>query len=72
MATNLAIDDELLNEAKLVGGFKTKRETVAVALQDFIQKRKLEEFLALRGTIEFDPDYNYKNLRRNRRHENSN
>ena len=28
MATNLALNDELLREAQKIGGFKTKRETV--------------------------------------------
>jgi len=37
MATNLSIDERLLAEAKELGRFKTKRETVNTALQEFIQ-----------------------------------
>jgi len=36
MATNLAIDDALILEAQKVGKFKTKKETVTVALKEFI------------------------------------
>lgn len=66
MATNLLIDETLLNEAKKLGGFKTKRETVNRALQQFIQQRKQLEILSLRGLIEFDPQYDYKAARRKR------
>ena len=40
MATNLAIDDSLLNMALQLGGLKTKKDTVNTALQEFIQKLK--------------------------------
>jgi len=63
MATNLAIDDALLSLAQKVGGLKTKKETVNVALKEFIQRRKQEEVIKLFGTIEFDPAYDYKQLR---------
>ena len=36
MPTNLAIDDRLLEEAQKVGGHRTKKETVTVALQEYI------------------------------------
>ncbi len=63
MATNLAIDDALLSLAQKVGGLKTKKETVNVALKEFIQRRKQEEVIKLFGTIEFDPSYDFKQLR---------
>ena len=34
MATNLALDDDLIWEAKSVGRHKTKNEAVTVALQE--------------------------------------
>jgi len=34
MATNLDIDDRLLNEALRMGGHRTKKETVTEALQE--------------------------------------
>ena len=39
MATNLKIEDRLLNEARKMGGFKTKRESVNRALTEFIEHR---------------------------------
>ncbi len=63
MATNLAIDDKLIEEAKRVGGHKTKKEAVTVALDEYIRHRKQLEILDHFGTIDFDPDYDYKKMR---------
>ncbi len=63
MATNLSIDNELLNTALEVGGLKTKKDTVNLALEEFIQRRKADEIISLFGTIEYDREYNYKNMR---------
>lgn len=60
MATNLAIDDALLEEARRVGGHKTKRATVTEALHEYIQKRKQCAIVELFGTIDVDPAYDYK------------
>jgi Arc/MetJ family transcription regulator len=64
MATNLAIDDSLLVEAQKAGGLKTKKDTVNLALKEFIARRKQEEITALFGTIEYRPDYDYKRARK--------
>ncbi len=66
MPTNLAIDDELLDQALGIGGFKTKRETVNEALREFIARRQRLELVKLFGTIEYDPRYDYKKERRAR------
>jgi Arc/MetJ family transcription regulator len=66
MATNLAIDEQLLDQALTVGGCRTKRQTVNEALREFIQRRKRLELLKLAGKVEFDPRYNYKQERRAR------
>ena len=66
MATNLKIEDRLLNEARKMGGFKTKRETVNRALAEFIEHRKQLQILDLEGGVEFFEDYDYKRLRRTR------
>ena len=39
MATNLKTEDRLLNEARKMGGFKTKRESVNRTLAEFIEHR---------------------------------
>ena len=64
MATNLAIDPGLLDEAHRVGGHKTKKATVTEALREYVLRRKQLEILDLFGTIDFDPDYDYKEQRR--------
>ncbi len=60
MATNLAIDDKLLTEALLIGGFKTKKDTVNHALREFINRRKQLEIVELFGSLDPDADYEYK------------
>ena len=60
MATNLAIDDKLLERAKRAGGFRTKKETVTVALEEFIQRRRQRRILKAVGTIDFREDWDYK------------
>ncbi len=66
MATNLAIDDSLLEEARRVGGQKTKKATVTEALNEYIARRKQQRVLELFGMIDVDPAYDYKAQRRRR------
>lgn len=60
MATNLALDDKLLNLALQVGGFKTKKDTVNAALKEFVERHKQQEIIALFGQLPGDTDYDYK------------
>lgn len=60
MATNLAIDQRLLEDAQKAGNLKTKKDTVNEALREFIQRRKQSEILKLFSTVDFDPDYDHK------------
>lgn len=64
MATNLAIDSELLEEAVRVGGQRTKTAAVTEALREYIQRRRQRAVLGLFGTVEIDPDYDHKAQRR--------
>jgi Arc/MetJ family transcription regulator len=64
MPTNLAIDDELLEEVVRVGGHRTKKDTVNEALREYIQRRRQSEIVKLFGTVEFEPGYDYKKQRR--------
>jgi Arc/MetJ family transcription regulator len=66
MPSNLAIDDKLLEQAKSVGGYRTKRETVNEALREFIQRRQRVQLVKLFGKIEYDSGYDYKRERRHR------
>ncbi|MGK2935738.1 MAG: type II toxin-antitoxin system VapB family antitoxin [Gemmatimonadaceae bacterium] len=66
MATNLALDDRLVNKALRLGGHRTKKATVTEALQEYIQRRQQLGILELFGKIDFDPTYDYKEARRRR------
>lgn len=66
MATNLAIDEDLLAEALEAGNFKTKKATVNEALREFIQRRRQAEIVGLFGSVDFDPTYDHKKGRTRR------
>jgi len=66
MPTNLGIDDDLLDEARRLGGHRTKRDTVNEALRQYIQQRKRLASLKFVGKIKFDPKFDYKQARAKR------
>lgn len=63
MATNLALDDNLILLAQEIGHHKTKRETVTIALKEYISHKKQLSIKKLFGTIDFDETYDYKKAR---------
>jgi Arc/MetJ family transcription regulator len=67
MATNLALDDLLIEEARRAGGHKTKKEAVTAALGEYVRRRKQLRILEAFGSFEFDSGYDYKAERRRRR-----
>jgi Arc/MetJ family transcription regulator len=64
MATNLQIDDKLILKAVRLGGHKTKKAAVSKALVEYIQHLEQEKILSIFGTVEYDPEYDYKKQRR--------
>ena len=64
MATNLAIDEKLLEKAKKLGKHKSKKDAVNKALAEYINKFEQQSLLNLFGKIEYDPTYDYKEQRR--------
>lgn len=69
MATNLALDDDLIKEAVSVGHHHTKKAAVTAALKEYIARHKQQKILSLFNTIEYDDDYHYKKHRRRKRDE---
>ncbi|HEY6769471.1 MAG TPA: type II toxin-antitoxin system VapB family antitoxin [Candidatus Sulfotelmatobacter sp.] len=67
MATNLAIDDSLIEEARRLGEHKTKKAAVTKALEEYIRHHKQQRILSAFGTFDFDPAYDYKAERRRTR-----
>jgi Arc/MetJ family transcription regulator len=64
MATNLAIDDQLIEQAVKLSGHKTKKAAVSEALQEYIDRRKQARILKLFGKVDIDSKYDYKRTRR--------
>jgi len=60
MATNLALDDTLVDEAKKLGNHKSKKEAVNQALQDYVQKYKQLKIIETFHDFDFDESYDYK------------
>lgn len=60
MATNLQIDNSLMQEALELGGHRTKRAVVEAALQEYVMRRKQLQIIELFGTIEYEENYDYK------------
>ena len=63
MATNLALDDELIEAARIAGGHKTKRAAVTDALKEYVLRREQKKIRELFGTLEWASDYDYKKSR---------
>lgn len=60
MATNLAIDPDLLEKALEVSGEKTKKAAVTRALKEFIARRQQRRLVDLFKKFDWNPDFDYK------------
>jgi Arc/MetJ family transcription regulator len=63
VATNLALDDRLIQEAQQAGNHRTKRAAVTEALEEYVRYRRQLRALELFGTIEYDPGYDPRRQR---------
>lgn len=66
MATNLALDDRLVDEARRLGGHQTKRAAVNEALAEYVARRKRKRVVDLFDSLDWDRTYDYKFERRRR------
>jgi Arc/MetJ family transcription regulator len=53
MRTNIVIDDFLMDEARKLSGFKTKKAVVENSLRLFIQIKKQEQIKKLKGKLKW-------------------
>jgi hypothetical protein len=60
MATNLAIDPDLIDRALELSGEKTKKAAVTRALEEFIARREQKKLLDLFGELDWNPGFDYK------------
>jgi len=63
MATNLALDDKLIEEARKLGKHRTKKAAVNAALAEYVRHHKPKRILELFGKVEFKPGWDPKKLR---------
>lgn len=67
MATNLALDQDLLERAFRVSGEPTKKAAVTRALQEFIARREQRRIAELFGKLEWDNSFDLKGERSRKR-----
>jgi Arc/MetJ family transcription regulator len=63
MATNLALDADLLDKVLEVSGERTKKDAVTLALREFVERRTQAGLTEFFGLLEWDDDYDYKAAR---------
>lgn len=56
MRTTLDIPEELIDEARRLLKFKSKTDTVILALRELIRRRRIEELKDLMGSVRLDLD----------------
>ena len=66
MATNLALDPQLIERALELSGEKTKKAAVTRALEEYIARRSQKRLAELMGKLEWDTTFDYKEARRRR------
>lgn len=57
MRTTIDIDEKLLDQVVELTGEKTKSKAVGAALREFLRGLRLDEMMAVAGTMEFDEDW---------------
>ena len=63
MRTNIVLDDELVKEAQVLTGVKTKKEVVHLALSELVRSRRKKDLTALAGRVRFARDFDHKAMR---------
>ncbi len=60
MATNLALDPDLLDRVVAVSGETTKKAAVTLALREFVARREQRRVSELFGKLEWDATFDHK------------
>lgn len=56
MRTTLDIPEQLLEEARSRLGFKSKTDTVVLALRELVRRQRIEELKSLMGEVHLEVD----------------
>jgi hypothetical protein len=64
LATNLQLDDRLIERAVKLGKHRTKRAAVTQALKEYVEHLEQQKLLMFFGRVDYDPGYDYKKQRK--------
>ena len=56
MRTTLDLPEELIEEARQALGFKSKTDTVVLALTELVRRRRIEQLKELMGHVQLEID----------------
>lgn len=56
MRTTLDLPEDLLEEARTALGFKSKTDTVVMALRELLRRRRIEDLKGLLGRVQLEVD----------------
>jgi hypothetical protein len=56
MRTTLDIPESLIEEARMLLGFKSKTDTVVLSLQELIRRKRIDELKAMMGHVRLEID----------------
>lgn len=56
MRTTLDLPEDLLEEARTSVGYKSKTDTVVLALRELVRRRRIEELKTLMGRVRLEID----------------
>jgi Arc/MetJ family transcription regulator len=63
-ATNLDLDDKRIEEARQLGGHKTKRDAVTRALEEYVRWLRQQVIVSDFGASDYDAKFDQKKQRR--------
>ena len=56
MRTTLDLPEDLLNDAQMTLGFRSKTDTVIMALRNLVRQHRIDELKGLMGKVRLDID----------------
>ena len=59
MRTTLDLPADLVEEARLAAGLRSKTETIVYALREVVRRKRLDDLKGMFGTTEIDLDLDY-------------
>lgn len=56
MRTTIDVPEDLIEEARRLGGTRSKTSTVILALKEFVDRKKIDQLRAVRGKVAVERD----------------